>query len=51
VKTALDTLWYWVQLAIWPLIRDTDCMYCIFLRGVVAGIVVSQLGVWLWKTL
>lgn len=32
-------VWYWVQLAIWPLIRNTDCLYCIFIRGMLLGFV------------
>lgn len=33
-------VWYWVKLPIWYLIRDTECPYCIFLRGVLLGIIV-----------
>ena len=43
-------VWYWVQLAIWPLIRNTEgCVYCIFLRGMLLGWVTALLagGIWL----
>ena len=44
-------VWYWVQLAIWPFIRSSGgCVYCIFLRGMLAGIFLSLIGggVWQW---
>ena len=40
---------YWLQLPIWYLIRDTDCVYCIFLRGVLfGGTVVALIGGGIW---
>jgi hypothetical protein len=36
---------YWLQVLIWPLIRDTDCYYCIFLRGMLLGVAVT-LTIW-----
>jgi hypothetical protein len=47
-------VWYWMQLAIWPMIRNTEgCVYCIFLRGAILGGFVALLlggGAWLiWK--
>lgn len=46
-------VWYWLQLAIWPMIRNTGgCVYCIFLRGVIFGVTTTLLGgtVWMiWK--
>ena len=40
---------YWVRLPIWYLIRDTDCVYCIFLRGVLfGGTVVALIGGGIW---
>lgn len=39
----------WLQWCIWPLIRDTDCYYCIFIRGTVAGALLTAViggGVW-----
>ena len=46
-------VWYWMQLAIWPMIRNTDgCVYCIFLRGMLFGIALTLIGggAWLmWK--
>lgn len=32
-----DRAWFVIQRAIWPLIRDTTCAYCIFLRGALYG--------------
>jgi hypothetical protein len=40
----MNRLWYWTQLAIWPLIRDTDCMYCIFLRGLCLGFILGSVA-------
>lgn len=40
---------YWLQLVIYPLIRDTTCYYCIFIRGTLLGAAVSALiagGLW-----
>lgn len=43
-------VWYWVQLAIWPFIRNAGgCVYCIFLRGMIAGLLLSLLGVGAWQ--
>lgn len=43
---------YWLQLAIWPLIRDTDCYYCIFIRGVLLGATTTAvLGGAIWAVL
>jgi hypothetical protein len=43
---------YWMRLAIWPLIRDTDCYYCVFLRGALfGGTVVAFIGTGLWAVL
>jgi len=41
MEKEMKRLWYWTQLAIWPLIRDTTCYYCIFLRGMLAGALVG----------
>jgi len=49
---AKANVWYWIQLMIWPLIRDTDCLYCIFIRGMLLGFVSATfIGaiVWLMK--
>lgn len=29
---------YWLQMAIYPFIKDTVCYYCIFIRGFIAGV-------------
>lgn len=47
----MNRLWYWIQLVIWPLIRDTDCVYCIFLRGMLAGVVLTVGGWTIWLML
>lgn len=38
---AINYTWYLVQLAIWPLIRDTTCVYCIFIRGALCGTILG----------
>jgi hypothetical protein len=42
---------YWLQMAIWPLIRDTDCYYCIFIRGALYGALLTCLMGALWAAL
>jgi hypothetical protein len=49
--SATAHVWYWIQLAIWPLIRDTDCIYCIFIRGMLAGGVITVGGWVAWTML
>lgn len=40
---------YWLQVAIYPMIKDTVCYYCIFIRGVAVGITLTiLLGVAAW---
>jgi hypothetical protein len=42
-------VWYWMQLTIWPMIRNTDgCVYCIFLRGVLLGVALAVTGGGAW---
>jgi len=42
-------VWYWVQLAIWPFIRNTGgCVYCIFIRGMLLGIALTAAGGGAW---
>lgn len=43
-----DYIWYGIKLPIWYLIRDNDCPYCIFLRGVTLGIIVTGVSAWLF---
>lgn len=41
---------YWMQVAIYPLIRDTTCYYCIFLRGCIAGgVVAAAVAALIWR--
>lgn len=40
---------YWLQLVLYPMIKDTECGYCIFIRGAVFGSVLTiLLGGLLW---
>lgn len=42
----LDYTWYLIKLPIWYLIKDNDCPYCIFLRGVTLGLILMGVA-WL----